>query len=304
MDFIAIDFETANRCRESACAIGLTYVENMEIVDQEYHLIKPTPFYFDAINQSVHGISKRQVEESPTFDQVWGKIKDKIHQKQLVAHNASFDFSVLRYALSAYDIPFPDITYGCTLQLFRKLGLPIENNKLSSLARYYNLSLDHHHALSDSVVCAQIAIALMKDLQMSNLSNLAGHFGYQLGSISQTAVTPFTKSKKSNTVKAEFSKVFEERNYTYLSNRAKFLSQKTDLLLGKKIIISGSFQQIERSALSRFIQINGGKLQTSVSSKTDLIIFGQNMGPMKKAKALNLGIPMISEEDFLNMLEG
>jgi len=205
MDFVAIDFETANRCRESACAIGLTYVENMEIVDQEYHLIKPTPFYFDAINQSVHGISERKVEESPTFDQVWERIKDKLQQKQLVAHNASFDFSVLRYALKAYNIPLPDITYGCTLQLFRKLGLPLENNKLSTLARYYNLSLDHHHALSDSVVCAQIAIALMKDLKMSNLTHLAGHFGYQLGSISQTAVTPFTRSKKSNTIGSEYS---------------------------------------------------------------------------------------------------
>jgi len=234
MDFIAIDFETANRCRESACAIGLTYVENMEIVDQEYHLIKPTPFYFDAINQSVHGISKVQVEEAPTFDQVWTKLRDKIHQKQLVAHNASFDFSVLRYALSAYDIPFPDITYGCTLQLFRKLGLPLENNKLSTLARYYNLSLDHHHALSDSVVCAQIALALMKDLQMSSLSNLAGHFGYQLGSISQTAVTPFTKFKKSVTVKANYSKALEEKNYTYLSKRSEFLNQKTDLEKKKK----------------------------------------------------------------------
>jgi len=235
MDFIAIDFETANRCRESACAIGLTYVENMVIVDQEYFLIKPTPFYFDVINQSVHGISKQQVEEAPTFDKVWEVISAKIHGKQLIAHNASFDFSVLRYALNAYNIPFPSIQYGCTLQLFRKLALPLENNKLSTLARYYNLSLDHHHALSDSVVCAQIAIALMKDLGIPSLDNLVGHFGYQWGSISQTAVSPFSKQAKSISLKKGLNKAFEERNYTYLSDRKKFLQQKTDIVAGKKI---------------------------------------------------------------------
>jgi len=302
MDFVAIDFETANRCRESACAIGLTFVENGEIVDQEYYLIKPTPFYFDAINQSVHGISERQVIQSPTFDHVWEQIKGKLHKKQLVAHNASFDFSVLRYALSAYNIPFPDITYGCTLQLFRKLGLPLENNKLSTLARYYNLSLDHHHALSDSVVCAQIAIALMKDLKMSNLTNLAGYFGYQLGSISQTAVTPFTKSKKNSTLSTGDYKAFEERNHTYFDKQNHFASRKTTMVTGKKIILSGSFQQIERSVLAQFIESNGGKLQSSVSSKTDLLIYGRNMGPMKKVRATHLGIPMISEEAFLKML--
>jgi len=153
MDFVAIDFETANRCHERTYALGLPYVENMEIVDQEYYLIKPTPFYFDAINLSGHGISKGQVETAPTFDQVWKVISSKIQGKQLIAHNASFDFSVLRYALNAYGMPFPSIQYGCTLQLFRKLALPLENNKLSTLGRYYKLSLDHHHVLSDSVVC-------------------------------------------------------------------------------------------------------------------------------------------------------
>ncbi|KEO72515.1 exonuclease domain-containing protein [Anditalea andensis] len=303
MDFIAIDFETANRCRESACAIGLTYVENMKIVDQEYHLIKPTPFYFDAINQCVHGITEAQVEDAATFDQVWSRIKDKIHGKQMVAHNASFDFSVLRYALSAYQLPFPEITYGCTLQIFRKVGLPLKNYKLSSLARYYDLKLDHHHALSDSVVCAQIALALMNDFQLSGLSNLVDHFGFKMGSISQTGVTPFMHSSKHMPANAVFPKSLANRNFTYLNDRTLFLNHKTNLVVDRKIILSGSFQQLDRDDLAIYIHRNGGKLQTSVSSKTDFIIFGKNMGPSKKNKAHLLNIPMISEEAFIKMLD-
>jgi len=60
---------------------------------------------------------------------------------------------------------------------------------------------------------------------------------------------------------------------------------------------------VDRSAMAEFIEKNGGKLQTSVSSKTNLLIFGNNMGPMKKAKALHLGIPMISEAEFLTKLQ-
>lgn len=302
MDFIAIDFETANRCRESACAVGLTFVENMEIVDQEYFLIKPTPFYFDAINQSVHGIGKNQVESAPTFDQVWAKIGAKLQNKQLIAHNASFDFSVLRFALNAYGIPFPDIKYGCTLQLFRKLALPLENNKLSTLAKYYNLSLDHHNALSDSVVCAQIAIQLMKELGKPSLDHLADSFGYQLGSISQTTVTPFTKTKRSSSLSTEVVASFGSKTHSYLLSKSKFLNRKVDYFQNKKIILSGTFNTIDRGDLGLLIEQNGGKLQTSVSSKTNLLIYGRNMGPMKKAKALNLGILMLSEDDCLKII--
>ena len=304
MDFVAIDFETANSRRESACAIGLTYVENMVIVDQEYFLIRPTPFYFDAINQSVHGISEREVESAPTFDQVWTKISSRIHNKQLIAHNASFDFSVLRYVLNAYGIPFPDIKYGCTLQLFRKLALPLENNKLSTLAKYYNLSLDHHNALSDSVVCAQIAIQLMKELACPSLDNLADKFGYQLGSISQTAVTPFTKTKRSSSLGGMAKTPFESRTNAYLQKKSEFLSLRTELFHGKKIILSGTFSQMDRGDLGIVIEENGGKLQTSVSSRTDFIIYGKNMGPCKKEKALRLKTPMISEQELLKMIYG
>lgn len=303
MDFIAIDFETANRCRESACAIGLTYVENMKIVDQEYFLIKPTPFYFDAINKSVHGIGEDEVKLAPIFSELWTNIKAKLQNKYLVAHNASFDLSVLRFALNAYDLPFPDLKYGSTMQLIRKLGLPLENHKLSTLARYYNLQLDHHNALSDSAVCAQIAILLMKDLGLSSLHSLVESFGYQLGSISQTSITPFKKNKCSSSLTTSISAVFNTRNEAYLSAKSALKSKKADFFINKKIVLSGVFTSIDRIALGNLIKHNAGKLQTSVSSKTDLIIYGRNMGPIKKLKAIKLGVKMISEEECILLIQ-
>lgn len=78
---------------------------------------------------------------------------------------------------------------------------------------------------------------------------------------------------------------------------------KTDKLKGLNIIISGTFEQHSRDELKDLIEQNGGKNVGSISKKTHYILAGENMGPSKLEKAKELGIPIISEADFLKMLE-
>ncbi len=77
---------------------------------------------------------------------------------------------------------------------------------------------------------------------------------------------------------------------------------KTNILQGKTFVVSGVFTQFERNDLKKSIEDNGGKVASSISKKTDFIVAGENMGPSKREKAENLGIPMISETDYLKML--
>ena len=56
MDFVAIDFETANEKRASACSLGITVVKNNKITEEKYWLIKPCPFRFESRNIMIHGI--------------------------------------------------------------------------------------------------------------------------------------------------------------------------------------------------------------------------------------------------------
>lgn len=77
----------------------------------------------------------------------------------------------------------------------------------------------------------------------------------------------------------------------------------TDKLKGKIFVVSGVFHQLSRNELKKSIEDNGGKVTGSISKKTNFIIAGDNMGPSKKDKAEKLGIPIISEEDYLNMIE-
>ncbi len=81
------------------------------------------------------------------------------------------------------------------------------------------------------------------------------------------------------------------------------LSSKTEKLKGLNIIISGTFEKFSRDELKNMIEQNGGKNVGSISKKTNYLVAGENMGPSKLEKATQLGIPVISEDDFLKMIE-
>ena len=78
---------------------------------------------------------------------------------------------------------------------------------------------------------------------------------------------------------------------------------KTSLLNGQSIVVTGVFETVSRNELKKLIEDNGGKVSSSISSKTSFIIAGNNMGPSKKEKALKLNIELISEFEFLQKLQ-
>jgi len=76
----------------------------------------------------------------------------------------------------------------------------------------------------------------------------------------------------------------------------------TEKLMGKTFVVSGVFEQFSRDDLKKAIEDNGGKVGSSISAKTDYVVAGENMGPAKLDKANKLGISIISENDFITML--
>ena len=80
------------------------------------------------------------------------------------------------------------------------------------------------------------------------------------------------------------------------------LSAQTDKLKGDIVVVSGVFHKVSRNELKKLIEDNGGKVSSSISSKTSYIIAGDNMGPSKKEKAEKLGVSLISEDLFLQKL--
>ncbi|MEN8185600.1 MAG: NAD-dependent DNA ligase LigA [Bacteroidota bacterium] len=81
------------------------------------------------------------------------------------------------------------------------------------------------------------------------------------------------------------------------------LKNQTEKLLGKTFVVSGVFHEFSRAELKKSIEDNGGKVTGSISKKTNYIIAGDNMGPSKREKAEKLQIPIISENDYIEMLK-
>ncbi len=77
----------------------------------------------------------------------------------------------------------------------------------------------------------------------------------------------------------------------------------SDKLSGRSIVVSGVFERISRDDLKKLIEQHGGKVVGSISSKTDFVVAGDNMGPTKRVKAEKLGIPLKTENDFLLEVE-
>jgi DNA ligase (NAD+) len=76
----------------------------------------------------------------------------------------------------------------------------------------------------------------------------------------------------------------------------------SNVLDGKTCVISGTFETFSRDEIKELIELNGGKLGSSVSAKTHFLIAGANMGPSKMQKASDLGVTLLSENDFIKMI--
>ena len=81
------------------------------------------------------------------------------------------------------------------------------------------------------------------------------------------------------------------------------LALYSTVLEGKSFVVSGVFTKLSRDEMVSLIEKNGGKHVGSISSKTSYIIAGENMGPAKAEKAKKLNIPLITEDDFIKMIE-
>ena len=156
-DFAAIDFETANQSRNSACAVGLAIVRNGRIADLRSRLIRPPNSHFS--NTRVHGLEWEDVRDEPAFGEVWRDISPLLEGSDFfAAHNAPFDRSVLGACCATSGIPNPGREFVCTIQVARRVW-DIRPTRLPDVCEYLSIPLTHHEAGSDAEACARIVLA-------------------------------------------------------------------------------------------------------------------------------------------------
>ena len=158
--FAAIDFETADYGRDSACAVAVVRVEGLAIVDRASYYIRPPRRQF--MFSYLHGISWSDVVDAPTFRQLWPSLRMKLDGVEfLAAHNASFDRAVLHTCCARARLNTPAHAFQCTVRLARTVW-NIYPTTLPDVCRRLHIPLRHHDAASDAEACARIVIAALE----------------------------------------------------------------------------------------------------------------------------------------------
>ncbi len=156
-NFVAIDFETADRGPDSACAVALVRVERLEIVEKKVQLLRPPRPRF--VFTYIHGITWQDVADAPTFAEAWPELAHLLEDvEELAAHNAGFDQSVLRACCLMSGHAMPSQRFVCTMHLARRTW-GLYPTRLPDVCRHLGVHLKHHDPESDAEACARIVIA-------------------------------------------------------------------------------------------------------------------------------------------------
>ena len=190
MRALAIDFETANEQRGSACSVGLAWIEDGVVTRVEERLIRPRSMRFSGMNIAIHGIRPEHVEDKPSFPEVMDEFEEDFRSLPMLAHNAAFDFSVWRGALDDYRMTYPEITYFCSLKMVQKVWPHLPSHRLNVVADHLALRFRHHNAADDAALCAEAAVAVARSLRVRQLDEVATRIGMSAGRLRPGGYSP------------------------------------------------------------------------------------------------------------------
>lgn len=304
MDFVAIDFETANSKRASVCAVGLVDVRGGKIVDEYYTLVNPHDD-FDYFCIAVHGITPDQVENAPSFADIWPELSRRIEDRVLVAHNASFDMSVLRRSAETLGLELPPIRYMCSCLLARKIWPEMPNHKLNTVTRQLGLNaFKHHDALEDARAAARIFLRCSEAGEASDCDALADRYGYRLGRMLENGAQHITfSSSAAKGGRTQAGRAAAGRAGSGVSAAGQAGSRaaagpgagaaggakakaglpapnaaadRGNPLYGKRIVFSGRLSGFKREDAQRTAAGFGALCTESVEWKTDYVVVGRS----------------------------
>jgi DNA polymerase-3 subunit epsilon len=167
MDFIAIDFETANPDLASICQLGAVSFEGGKAVKTWQTLINPED-YFDPVNVSIHGIDEDMVKKAPKFPKIFDSLR-RVIAKQLVACHTHFDRVALSRVIEKYRLPQIDCIWLDTARVVRRTwtNLSDKGYGLKNVAEELGIEFNHHVAGEDARAAGEILLRAIAETGIS-----------------------------------------------------------------------------------------------------------------------------------------
>lgn len=299
MDFVAIDFETANEKISSVCQIGIVVVKKDKITEKSSWLVRPAENCFNPFNTYIHGITAEQVETEPEFFELWPKFEKYLKGQTVIAHNASFDVSVLRHVLDIYGLEYPKADFLCSVKIAKKVWTEIRRHGLKSLSQYLGIEFTHHDAAEDAFASAEIVRAAAKKVGVRSLKSLLDKIDIHPGKLYPGGFRPIRQLNEFNLKKADISKLDKEHP-----------------LFSQTVVFTGKLESMVRRVAMQKIADVGGICTSSVNEFTDYLVVGNGdqkryeegfkSSKIKKTEALvEAGncIEIINEEEFVRLVQ-
>lgn len=303
-EFVAIDFETANEQRRSACAVGLVLFDrDGQLADSYYQLLRPHPDvdYFNPVNVWVHGITADDVADAPQWSQIADRVTSFIGDRPIVAHNMAFDGYVLSDLADLYSTEEIPNRRFCTVRLARKiLADKLERKSLDEVFYYYfpDEVFEHHHAAADAKAAGMIFARMMQEFGFEKLEELC----------------PPTGSRSKSKSKTERSGILADQlGVDQLIERYG----KSRALEGEHVVFTGTLKHGQRAAVQQLVTAIGGVADKTLTKKTTVLVVGipnprswvegssASRKMLKASQMREKGSPIevISEEEFFHRLE-
>lgn len=312
MDCTAIDFETANGSRSSPCSIGVVVIRGGHVVNTFYRLIKPEGD-FDPFNISIHGITPQDVADKPEFPGIWDDLRPLLEENLVIAHNASFDMSVLRRTLELYKLPYPEFPYTCSRIIAQKAWPSLLSFALPVVTQHLGYEFDHHNALADAQASAHVAHEACKAMSVDTLPSLAEKCGIQHGQIMKTGCYRPASSACGCRVHSGSS---------HKIDTSAIVAATTDFdeghpFFGKVFAFTGTLETMTRLEAMQCVVNVGAQVGNGVTKETNFLVLGEQdfrkfaAGQTKSAKLRKVetlkqtgrDIELLSERDYLELLE-
>lgn len=267
-DFVAIDFETANNELNSACSIGIAAVNNNEIVEKKYYLIKPPLLKFDKKNTEINGLTAEDVANEMDFSGVWEKVAPYLANNLLVAHNAAFDMSVLKCCLEKYNIVVPDVEYVCSIAVSDYAFPGTIGKALATRTGLLGINLENaHNALDDAVACAELVIKTLEINHQNSLHNFLAE-----KRIKRSSLVKFKQMTVFGQPKKKLSR-FQQISIAEIAATVDVIDTNHPVF-EKTFVFTGEMEHISREEAMQMVVNLGGIIKSGVSKKINYLVVG------------------------------
>ena len=283
-NFVVIDVETATSDRSSICQIGLAFFKDSAIVDTWETLVNPDLDEDEEFEFSwLHGISKSDVEDAPYFNEIYPELNKRLSRQVVISHT-TFDKHAISQATDWSELAEVECTWLDSARL-AKITNPEKYGKsgynLKNLCKDYKIPLDNHHnAVCDAVAAGSLVVKFSEETDR-NIQDW----------VTRTK-KPIVPSKYTK-VKRDGKSVIDDGNRREGDDGKEFS--------GKKIVFTGELS-MPRRVFANMAASVGFAVVGSVSKKTSYLFWDGEISSGKTSRAEELGISMISEEEFVEMV--